>query len=531
MGIRLADPARLKSAALKARLERPAAVLARGLNGLARVAWAMLLFTLPVTSFPFFPPALGGEALVRPLSVYPLIILLVLVALPRLLTRPAPRTVLILAPFVLTALAGSLLSLLSGIEPALGVSVEARVLRGVFTLAIGCVYYLVLALLPQTVEDLRFSMRWIYFGGAAALAWGTLQAVSIFFSSDRLFAFLEKAQTFISIRPLHPERVAGLTYEPHWFAEQIILLILPWSLAAILNGYTVFNYRFRWLTGEAVLLAWSLLVLPFTFSRSGLLNLVVVSFLGIVFFRPIRASMGTPTGSGGKRRLLNFFSRRMLVAGLAALVILIPIYLIGARNIFFARIWEYWNRPDASITGYLSYLGFDARVVYGQAALNMYLAHPVLGVGLGNYAFYFEEMLPFRPIGEVPEVLMMITPEPGRDRLITSKNFYLRVLAETGIVGAAAFLAFVVANLGCALYLWLSRDREERYWGTAGLCALLAFSLSALTFDSFVIPNTWIVFGLITAAAHVFLRRTEARRNLHSSQPGLAFKDKTVYTE
>jgi O-antigen ligase len=114
-------------------------------------------------------------------------------------------------------------------------------------------------------------------------------------------------------------------------------------------------------------------------------------------------------------------------------------------------------------------------------------------------------MLPYRPIADVPEVLLMVTPEPGRDRLITAKNLYLRLLAETGIVGAVTFMAFVIANLGCALYLWLSRQKEWQYWGVASLCGLLAFSLSALTFDSFVIPNMWVLFGLITAATCVMM--------------------------
>jgi O-antigen ligase len=142
-------------------------------------------------------------------------------------------------------------------------------------------------------------------------------------------------------------------------------------------------------------------------------------------------------------------------------------------------------------------------MTYSQAAFNTYLAYPLLGVGLGNYAFYFEEMLPNRPISEVPEALRMITPEKGRDRLITSKNFYLRLLAETGIIGTVTFVAFVIANLGSALYLRLSESEEWRYWGVASLCGIFAFGLSAFTFDSFVIPNMWIVFGMIAASMHV----------------------------
>lgn len=483
------------------------------LQTLQRAAWVLLLIALPVTSFPYFPPAMGGEALVRPLSLYPLAVLIVLVVLPKLLSRPVSKTMLTLAPFVLVAAASSLLSLLRGIEPALGISVEARVLRGVTTLLIGCSFYLTLVLLHDTAEDLCFSLRWIYAGGALALLWGSIQAVNIAFPSPSLFAFLERVQRYISIRPLRADRIAGLTYEPHWFAEQIILLVLPWSLAAILNNYTVFRRRWRWLTVEWLIVGWSVLLLPFTFSRSGLMNLVILMVMSFLLFRsrlPQEKREVLPETAGMRRRL-SPLQRRMVESFLVLLVVILPIYLVGTRNAFFARLWQYWRNPGGSLQGYLSYLGFDARVVYAQAAFNTYLAHPVLGVGLGNYAFYFEEMLPYRPIAEVPEVLLMITPEPGRDRLITAKNLYLRLLAETGIVGAVTFLAFVIANLGCALYLWLSRQKEWEYWGAASLCGLLAFSLSALTFDSFVIPNMWVLFGLITAATQVHLNCSQKR--------------------
>src|SRR5512139_2851928 len=104
------------------------------LRVIQKVAWVLLLLTLPVTSFPYFPPALGGEALVRPLSLYPLVVLIVILVLPRLFSRPVSKTLLILVPFVLVAAVSSLISLLRGIEPSLGISVEARVLRGMFTL-------------------------------------------------------------------------------------------------------------------------------------------------------------------------------------------------------------------------------------------------------------------------------------------------------------------------------------------------------------------------------------------------------------
>ena len=470
-----------------------------------RFSWAALLVALPVTSFPFFPPAIGGEALVRPLSLYPLIILVFLVIFPRLLKGPIPKTILSLLPFVLVAIASSILSLLRGIEPVFGIAVNARVMRGMFTLAIGCAFYFTIALLPETIDDLRFSLRWIYIGCILALFWGSLQAISITSPNTGWLTFLEKAQSYISIRRLNPDRIVGLTYEPHWFSEQIIILIVPWTLSAVLTGYSVFRWRYHWLTIEWLLLGCSILLLPFTYSRSGLMILIILILVGVLFFRHRKAAGPSviPSEVNPQTPIKYPAIRRCLEILLAILIVLAPIYIIGSKNAFFSRLWQYWYKRDTNLPGYITSLGFDARLIYGQAALQTYATFPLLGVGLGNYAFYFEEMLPYRPIAEVPEILMMITPESGRDRLITSKNLYLRLLAETGIIGASTFMAFVIANLGCALYLWLSPSDESKYWGTASLLGLIAFAFSALTFDSFVIPNTWVVFGLITSTTRV----------------------------
>jgi O-antigen ligase len=96
-----------------------------------------------------------------------------------------------------------------------------------------------------------------------------------------------------------------------------------------------------------------------------------------------------------------------------------------------------------------------------------------------------------------------LTQNATRYRLITPKNLYLRVLAETGLLGLSAFLAFIIAILGCALSLWLSPKPEAKYWGTGGLYALIAFAFLANSFDSFAIPNMWVAFGIITAATRV----------------------------
>jgi O-antigen ligase len=317
---------------------------------------------------------------------------------------------------------------------------------------------------------------------------------------------MSSIQRYISIRRLFVNRVSGLTYEPNWYADQISFLLLPWLLAAVLSGYSVFKWRWSWVTIELFMLVWALAIMPFTFSRAGLIVMIVLMFLGVLFFRSPRKEP-----SQVQKSSMKFPLRRIVEGGFLVLVIIMVIFFAGSRNEFFARIWEYWNRkPDQGygqyIIDYFEYLGFGARFSYSQTAYQVYEDYPILGVGLGNYAFYFDEYLPDQPLAAVPEVLRLVVPEKGRSRLITPKNLFLRIMSETGLIGLATFLAFIVAIFGCTLNLWLSPDLETRYWGTAGLLAMMAFIMVAFSFDSFAIPNMWVVFGLITAA--MWMKRT-----------------------
>lgn len=475
---------------------------ARLLHLAGKFFWILFLVLLPITSFPHFPMSLGGATLVRPLSIFPLLALLPLVILPRLFRQPIPRTARVLLPFALVAALSSALSLISGIDSNFGVSVPQRLLRAMATLLVGGSAYLAVILYPQNREDLRAALRWIYAGFGLALLWGSLQSVYIIHFSPEYFAWLNRLQALISTRRLFETRISGMTYEPNWFAEQIVFLLMPWLLAAISNNYTVFRWRWRRVTVEWFLFAWAGLILLFTFSRSGLLVLMAQFFVFLII---------SPLGRLNRWRSLRFsppLRRLSFTAGgltLAAGLLLV----FGSLNTSVSHIWNYWlQTPEPNFRTYLYDLGFGPRLMYGETAYRIYESYPILGVGLGNYAFYFEEMLPDRYLGDTPEILRLLSQNVIRYRLMTPKNFYLRILAETGLVGFATFLAFVAAVFGCVLYLYTSPSEEERYWGSGGLFAMVAFVFSALSFDSFAIPNLWVAFGLITVAAWIFRRQT-----------------------
>lgn len=82
------------------------------------IAFLLFMVTLPVTSFPYFPPAIGGGAIVRPLSLYPLFVIIPLIIIPRLFTVRLPRQFLALGAFVVIVVLTGVVSLLRETNPA-----------------------------------------------------------------------------------------------------------------------------------------------------------------------------------------------------------------------------------------------------------------------------------------------------------------------------------------------------------------------------------------------------------------------------
>jgi hypothetical protein len=493
-----------------------------------KIAWAAFFVTLPVTSFPFFPSGLGGQTLVRPLAAYPLLLLVLLITLPRLFRRPLPRTFIPLLAFLVAAAISSIIALNADLESLRGVSLESRLLRNIATLALGTAFYLTISLLPDNWEEMKFSLRWLYVGFALALLWGTVQAVYIIHFSPTYFAWINRLQGLLSSRKLFTSRISGMTYEPKWFAEQICFMLLPWLLGAVLSKRSLYPRPLasfprlpsilRSISIEWLLLGWAAVILVFTYSRTGL---VILALLAVVSYILHRRSAGSTLSavhaprldgetprpsvrravSAPRRRLL--FEVILLILGISTVLV-----IIGSQNPYFSRFWRYWTEAKHRNRTYFEYIAFEQRFVYVETALNIFEAYPFLGVGLGNYAFYFDDMLPDRWY-RMPEIIRQTTPVEGRDRLITPKNLLARLLAETGAFGTIVFITFVLAVLGCALFLYLSPLPEQRYWGISGLLGIIVFMIVTFSFDSFALPNMWVVFGMITAAAHIDEQRPD----------------------
>ncbi len=88
--------------------------------------------------------------------------------------------------------------------------------------------------------------------------------------------------------------------------------------------------------------------------------------------------------------------------------------------------------------------GLSSRGYFNKAGIRIWQAHPVLGVGLGNYGYYFVQ----------PE----FNPGVRGGRNLPPHNIYVQALAETGTVG---FLILCWWILQAAYNYWVAEKKTD----------------------------------------------------------------------
>ncbi|GAB4399740.1 MAG: hypothetical protein OHK003_24490 [Anaerolineales bacterium] len=463
-------------------------------DNLPHLLWGLALLALPVTSFRWFP-GLGEGALVRPLALYPLVLLVPLIlvqAWRKKIQLTWAGVFVALGTFVLfTIFASSVGSIINPI-PLRGQTFDARAIRAFITLFIGIAFFVSAGWMNKDEADLRFTVKWIFAGLCLDLAWSGLQAIT-FYTSLLEKEMVTHWQLAFSMRELvRTNRISGLAYEPAWLAGQIATIFFPFLFAAVLTKYRV--TRLSWL--EPALLVLTTLALLSTYSRGGLLIVIGTSGLMMLLFgRDILCGMWAWFIRGFKeRRLTSFIFRLSLI--LAFVGVIAGAFIFLSQKNYFRRLWEI---NAGSLSEYIVDINAGARGAYSVGALGAFRESPLTGVGLGGSGFYIYQNLPDWALTTVPEIAKQLNPE---SRLYPNpKNLYVRLLAETGLIGFVLFIAFQFNVLGEMLSLFRRDEPWARFAAVAGVFAWAAIALYNFTQDSLTTPNIWIVPGILVGLA------------------------------
>lgn len=260
-------------------------------------------------------------------------------------------------------------------------------------------------------------------------------------------------------------RLGGPFSSPNYFAL-VLLVTVPMGIALLRTSISGFE---RLLV--AGLLVPICLTVLLTFSRGGSVLLVVLIALSFRRSRltPLRIMLG--------------------VVVLAALVSVTP-----------PRVWDRLGTLVAPITGggeqkTIVDESVELRIGAQATAIEMFISHPFLGVGAGNFPALYQEYSRWLGLRT-------------RSAEYTPHNLYLEILAETGAVGLVTFMITAIVPL-------VTLRRARRSWPTEtragrdhlelsyGLEIALIGWLIAGIFEQGAFPRYyWMLLALVIGAAH-----------------------------
>ncbi len=247
----------------------------KSLEKVCEILWAIALICLPLTSFPLLSSLYGG--LVAPLSILPLLILLLIWVLPLVIRKgELPKETIPLVVFTLMAIISCAAAYFFYVPGFKGKSLPGQEIRGLITLAVGITFFLVITSWVKNTETLKKSWKYITIGGIISLIWTAIQAYFILRHANEYPYWLNQIQSWFVITPVSftPKygRVNGLTYEASWFAHQMVMIYLPIWIAASYHKTSAFKLRVFHISVENVLLVFGLVTFFLSSPRIGLIS-------------------------------------------------------------------------------------------------------------------------------------------------------------------------------------------------------------------------------------------------------------------
>ncbi len=338
---------------------------------------------------------------------------------------------------------------------------------------LGFLYYYVFSNAIETEEDVElvlrsFRLALILQGGIACAQVFSGQSLDYFSTGYARETLMRVGEEW--------SRAQGTTPEPNSFAAYLVPLIV---MNISIKGRTRGEKRLRQLASCLGVLA-----LLFSFSRGGWTSCSVALMFYLYY--------GVRRGLLDRKRVVRVVLVMALVA--AAFWPLIAVRIFGDDH-------------NAAMS----------RVPLIELAFNMIRAHPLLGIGANTFG---------------NEIRNYVTPDLLGLYLYEVHNMYLLVWAETGLVGLAAFVLFLVTLIKPRRSAGLSLVRQEpepegtrrkgadglvRYLGLGVYLGVVAMAVHMMVdiFNSRVLLASLLVLaGLITASERLALKEGAASKPL-----------------
>jgi hypothetical protein len=398
----------------------------------------------------------------------------------------------------------------------------SQTVRTFFPFGVGLAFFLVTSAWHRDRNGLRRSLQLINIGGFLLVLWSVASAVIIFGFNFKFPAFMDAIKDALVTQSnmVGNPRLAGLTYEPSWFAHQLNMLYLPLWLAATYQRTSVFPRIWK-ISLENIFLVLGMGVFFLSSPRIGgaaamLMLLFLFIKINLAIYRWIIRRLAPLWGSRKRPQLMK------IGVGVVLAVLFVTIYVgfsAGLLKVVSDRDWRVALLVNSPLSQtdlqQLSTLDENAlfmigtrfafleRTIYWMDGWRTFNEYPILGVGLGNAGYYFVSHLP--AIGWSSYEIRAVVYR--NDGLANIKSIWYRLLAETGIAGFSIFVTWLLVLWRSASASLRSLDPTLKTVALAGQLALLAYIFEGFSVDTFGLPYLFVMAGLIASAGMIVRRK------------------------
>ena len=472
----------------------------RLLQRLESFLWAALVLLLPVTSLPLISRLTGGT-MVAPASAIPLVLLMIVFLIPFFIRGGGlPRLNLPLLYFVCAALLASALSFFFFFPLFRDASRLRSVTSAVATLLLGVSFFLLAVTWVDSKVKMRHLYLWLNISGVVLILWSLAQ--TIFWSLNQDYPdWMWRIQGILSVSGnLYDRRTTGLAFEPSWLGHQLVMIFLPYWLAATLTKTSAVSFRLKFFTLENVLLLGGISVLWLSLSRSALISFALSAALAVMML----AGAGVRWLRLNARRQSRLPPRIIAVLFWATILLVVALFALGAVY-FLTRVDPRMSDLFSLLLSGTSPLELAEKLIFGErvafwlTGINIFSQYPFLGVGLNNSGYFIPENLPLAGWTLVESHKMYYSTA-----LPNTLSLWIRLLAETGVLGFSLFISWLVLIWKTARQLTRARDKYLRTAALVAQFTLAAMLMEGMSVDTFAFPYFWLSFGWMMAAYRIY---------------------------
>jgi putative inorganic carbon (HCO3(-)) transporter len=341
----------------------------------------------------------------------------------------------------------------------------------------GVAIYLLIRNAVRTVNVLRIVVWTMLLAGVLMAAVVIFQEVTASYSRP-FMGFGQVGREWFIGHAANP-RLSGPIGDPNYFA-QILLVLVPIGLLRFFGERTMVLRLLA--AGATGVIAFALTL---TFSRGAGVAFVVVLVMMTVF------------------RYIPLYQLLIVVLGLVLLLSFVPAYKERVATLgSIAGGAETESTLDQSVR---------SRSTEMKAAAQVFLDHPLVGVGPGSFPLYYQEYA--NRVGLDVHEAAESGARRGEEARRESHNIFLSIAADLGILGLAAFLVILFLTfrrLNRSRKRWLRAHPEAANLAASFLLGLAAYLTSGLFLTLAFERYFWLLLALAGSAATLDLKDEEA---------------------